>query len=275
MGIFNATVAKKGSGMDFSSIRKYEIGDSLKRIDWIRSARMRDLMVRDYEDDQPLPTLFIIDLAPSMDKNLKSAIGLATILFNKIHMNWEKMGLITFSPEGVVQYLPPRIGSAQLHDMRAVLSSLKASDSKVDSRHDQETLPYELKSVFREGDAGMLVDESLREYVANISNDGFSRAMAAAFKAVNTPARIFIMTDLSMGMMSLVNNLRVARYYGHKVSVILMAQTWKEDYRESSLETMQKLKAYGIEAAVMGHDDLPEEVIRWGGMAGVTARAGG
>jgi uncharacterized protein (DUF58 family) len=276
LGIFDATTMKKGQGVDFYAIRKYEGGDSMKRVDWIRSSRANQLMVRDYEDDQPLPAFFIIDLAPSMGRSegLKSAISLTTALFNKIHVNWERIGIIAFSPAGVVQYLPPRIGSAQLHDMRAILSNLKATDSKVDSRHYQEALPYELKNVFREGEAGMLVNQTLREYMANIRDDGFSRAIMTALKAVNTPSRLFIMTDVSMGMMSLMNNLRIARYYGHKVSVVLLPRTWHDEEglaMEESVEIMQKLNAYGIEAAIMGPEDTPDSVIRRGGIVGLHA----
>jgi hypothetical protein len=278
MGIFDAMVTKKGFGVDFSSIRKYEGGDSMKRIDWIRSSRAGELLVRDYEDDQPMPAFFIIDMSPSMgrDSGLKSSIQLTTALFNKIQMNWERISVIGFSPSGVVRYLPPRVGSAQVHDLRNMLSGMKAVDAKQGGRHYQEALPYEMKSVFRdESGPGMLINQTLHEYMANIKDDGFSRAVMTAMKAVNTPSRLFVMTDLSMGMMSLVNNLRVAKYYGHKVSVILMPLAGREDAGAGSLETLKKLKAYGIEATIMDAEDLPGDVIRRGGMAGSRARVGG
>jgi hypothetical protein len=77
-----------------------------------------------------------------------------------------------------------------------------------------------------------------------------------------------------MGMMSLMNNLRIARYYGHKVSVVLLPRTWHDEEglaMEESVEIMQKLNAYGIEAAIMGPEDTPDSVIRRGGIVGLHA----
>jgi hypothetical protein len=78
-----------------------------------------------------------------------------------------------------------------------------------------------------------------------------------------------------MGMTSLMNNVRIAVYYGHKVSVVLIPHTWHEDEAEADMEINRAagtLRANGIDAVVMHPGELPDNVIKKGGLAGVKVR---
>jgi uncharacterized protein (DUF58 family) len=276
LDIFEPAMLKKGQGSDFLGIRNYEGGDSLRHIDWVRSSRHGRLMVREYEGDQPLPVFFLLDIGPSMGlggprSGLKSAVGLTSSLFNRIMGSSERIGVICFSPSRVVHHLPPQFGGDQSHRVRALLSSLQASKDEGTVRHDKDTLPGDLKRLFN-GQEGLdvFIDEALREYTANISEDGLSRAVLTALRSVSTPCRLIIMTDLSMGLLSLVNNVRIARYYGHKASVVLIPHVWHDDAGLSAVESadmLRKLRAYGIDAVAMDPEDTPEDVLGRGGTA--------
>jgi uncharacterized protein (DUF58 family) len=280
MNIFDATVNRKGQGIDFLAIRKYMGGDSIKRVDWVRSSRMNELMVRDYEDDQPLPAFFFIDLDPSMGMEgehiaLHTAISLVTELINKITMNGERIGLVCFSKEGVVHFMPALMGNDHLYNLRSILSRLRTVDEEsAIYRHEHETLPYDLRNIFKNGPR-VLIDDMLREYAANIEDDGFSRSVKMAIKSVNTPSRLVVITNLSMGMASLLNNLRIAQYYGYKVSVVLMPHTWHEEEGLSSAEAISAantLKANGVDAVVMEPGEPAGDVIKRSGFTSIKAR---
>ena len=131
-----------------------------------------------------------------------------------------------------------------------------------------------LKNIFRNR-SGMLIDDMLREYEANIEDDGFSRSIKTAILSINTPSRLVVITNLSMGMTSLLNNLRIAQYYGYKVSVVLMPHTWHEEEELARAEVndaVNTLKANGVDAIVMVPGEAPGDVIKKSGSTRIKAR---
>jgi predicted Fe-Mo cluster-binding NifX family protein len=115
----------------------------------------------------------------------------------------------------------------------------------------------------------------LREYEANIENDGFSRSIRSAIRYLNMPSRMVVITNLSMGLLSLLNNARIAKYYGHKVSVVLMPHTWHEEKEQAYIEinkAVHTLKANGIDAIAMRPGERPDNVIKRGGLGSVKVR---
>jgi uncharacterized protein (DUF58 family) len=281
-GMFEATMIKGGHGLDFKAVRQYVGGDNTRHIDWARSSRMRELMVRDYEDEQPLPVFFFIDLDHSMGIGdeptaLHTAVELSTELVNKFMISGERIGLAGFSRSGVARFLPPRMGNDHLYDISSMLSSMKTVDSEVDIyRQEQDTLPYELKTLFKtQGQSSLLIDDAIRVHEANIKNDGFSRSIRSAIRYLNTPSRMVVITNLSMGLVSLMNNVRIAAYYGHKVSVVLIPHTWHEEKEQSDDEVCKAaytLKANGIDAIVIYPGEEPESIVKRGGLTSIKAR---
>jgi uncharacterized protein (DUF58 family) len=285
--IFNANIRKSdtalmtGAGIDFLSIRRYNQGDSLKHIDWVRSSRTKDLMVREYENEKFIPAFFIIDVDHSMGtgdagSELSSATSLVATVITKILPNDEMIGVACFSGTDIVNFVRPGIGIEHISNLRAMLSSLEPVEGHdLNNRIDQGTLPYELKSAFGHTPGlEMLVDETLRAYTANIENDGFSRAINAALKPLNTPSSITVITNLSMGMASLLNGIRTAKYYGHQVSVVLLPHVWHEEKEQAAAEiagNLSRLRAMGIDAIVMYPGENPDDVVRRSGATSLRA----
>lgn len=44
----------KGNGMEFSDIRRYEIGDDVKKIDWKVSARQRKTYIKQFTEERQM-----------------------------------------------------------------------------------------------------------------------------------------------------------------------------------------------------------------------------
>lgn len=89
----------KGNGMEFSDIRKYEIGDDVKRIDWKISARQRRTYVKEYREERELSIYILVDISLSNSFNSKKDLItqiVATLAFSADKNN-DRLGSILFS----------------------------------------------------------------------------------------------------------------------------------------------------------------------------------
>lgn len=103
----------KGRGIDFKDVRKYEIGDDFRSIDWNVTARSGELHTRQYCEEREQTIVFAVDISASMNfgttnrlKNETVAELVAYLSFAAL-MNNDRVGLILFSKE-IELYLPPK-----------------------------------------------------------------------------------------------------------------------------------------------------------------------
>ncbi len=112
---------------------------------------------------------------------------------------------------------------------------------------------------------GPIFEKTLTEYAANIDDDGFSRAVRQVIQSSPTPCHMFVITNLSIGMASLLNGIRLANFHECRISVILTPRTWPEEndlmdmerrYREYAemREAIAKLRTGSITV----HEYCPE-----------------
>jgi uncharacterized protein (DUF58 family) len=250
-GKYSLVVGKlleKGPGSDFSNVREYMPGDSIKNIDWVRSLRVDRLIVREYENDRTMPTIFIIDVDDSMgsvsgQSELEATIKFAASVIDLLTIDGERTGLVCFSRDDVVMSLRPGMGTGHLAKMREQLSTVKPVKSGAFHRHAFVSIRdlYEAgRDIDRESGASLLepiIGETMKDYAANILDDGFARAILKAMWSSGGPCSLVIMTNLSMGLDSLMNGIRLAGYYGHSVSVVLTPHIW---YKEKGLVDSEK-----------------------------------
>ena len=57
---------RRGRGMAFAEVRKYQPGDDIRSIDWRVTARRQSPHTKLYEEERERPVLMLCDLAPSM-----------------------------------------------------------------------------------------------------------------------------------------------------------------------------------------------------------------
>lgn len=87
----------KGMGSDFWGIRQYQTGDPFKFIDWKAFSRSGKMMVREFESEENIRVLVLIDSSASMgaglprNTKLEYAIRSAVLL---IHLAFEKKDLV-------------------------------------------------------------------------------------------------------------------------------------------------------------------------------------
>jgi uncharacterized protein (DUF58 family) len=109
----------RGSGYEFESHRKYEIGEDLRRVDWNVSARMQDLFLKRHFEEKEVIVFLAVDVSRSMrhstarwSKRLRTLQVAATLGFSAAADNCH-VGLMAFTDK-VEIYEPPRRGQAHV-----------------------------------------------------------------------------------------------------------------------------------------------------------------
>lgn len=275
-------VTRKSGGSDFSKVRRYEAGDNAKNIDWALSGKTGSLIVREYEDERIMPVYFLIDVDASMGigkkTGLDSAVGLAAALIDQLIIDNERVGLACFSRDEVVRYEQIGLGREHVAKIKDILSSAKPMASfssrpvgmlRSTSAHELYHAGLELDS---SGALGTVLEETLKSYMANVREDGFSAAVLKVSKSTPSVSHLVIMTNLSMGMTSLLNGIRMAGYYGHSVSVVLTPRIWHEEkdivdgaqYYEEYVEVkaaLAKLRRSSVKVTDLSSLERPEDLI--------------
>lgn len=105
----------KGRGIEFDQVRKYEIGDDVRSVDWNVTARMGDLYVKRFVEERELTMLLMVDASASNDFGTQgqfkrdAALEMTAMLAFAAVRNNDKVGLLLFT-DRVEKFIPPRKG---------------------------------------------------------------------------------------------------------------------------------------------------------------------
>ena len=123
----------RGTGYEFESHRKYEIGEDLRRVDWNVSARMQELFLKRHFEEKEVVVFLVVDVSRSMrlstarwSKRMRTIQVAATLGFSAAAENCH-LGFMAFS-DTVEVYEPPRKGQA--HVWRIVERLYNLRDTK-------------------------------------------------------------------------------------------------------------------------------------------------
>ncbi|MFX1509111.1 MAG: DUF58 domain-containing protein [Promethearchaeota archaeon] len=117
-------------GTDFTGIRKYEIGDEYRRIDWKSSARLQKLMMRQYETERNIRMFILLDTGATMAagrpeySKLEAAIRAALMLAKTAMERKDHVGLLAWSTKHH-SFLKPGLGDAHYHRMLDQLAEIE------------------------------------------------------------------------------------------------------------------------------------------------------
>lgn len=121
----------KGNGMEFSDIRRYEIGDDVKKIDWKVSARQRKTYIKEFTEEREMSIYLLIDVSKSND--FKAKKDLMTELIGTLSMsalsNNDKVGAIFFT-DRIEEIIPVKKGKKQAFVILDKFLSLKPKSNK-------------------------------------------------------------------------------------------------------------------------------------------------
>jgi len=108
----------KGSGIEFSEVRRYYPGDAVSHIDWNVTARMGYPHVKQHVDERQLTVLLAVDISGSVDygsldrRKQDVAAEVAGLLAFSAIRNNDKVGLLLFATQ-VERFIPPDSGRHQ------------------------------------------------------------------------------------------------------------------------------------------------------------------
>jgi len=139
----------KGQGLEFSEHRTYVPGDDARAIDWKVSARLKEPVVKLFEEERERTILVFVDLGPSMDfgsrKRLKSELAkeLGFVISAAASFGGDKFTLATFGTLAS-RKIPIRKGTAQLRQVAEILFGSGVSETHTSGQ------PKELSRVLDE-----------------------------------------------------------------------------------------------------------------------------
>lgn len=113
------TTRLRGIGSEFESLRDYEDGDDIRRIDWLATAKHSKFIVRNYEIEQFRNVVIAIDRGRLMTGRADHATKLdfaidATLMMAAVALDsGDRCGMLLFD-ETVAAYHAPRQGMGQL-----------------------------------------------------------------------------------------------------------------------------------------------------------------
>lgn len=127
----------KGRGMAFSEVRKYDVGDDIRSIDWNVTARLNEPYIKVFEEERELTFMLLVDVSGSgsfgsrvqMKREMITEIC-ATLAFSAIQNN-DKVGVIFFSDQ-IEQYIPPKKGKSHILRIIRELIELEPKSNKTD-----------------------------------------------------------------------------------------------------------------------------------------------
>jgi len=121
---------KRGIGTQFLDLREYVPGDEYRRIEWKSSARLRRLMVKEYEQETSLEIMLVLDSSPTMaygiigstklEYSLRALASIAAYLLSRGDM----VGLTIAKTRGA-RVLKPGRGKSQYARIMHLLSSVE------------------------------------------------------------------------------------------------------------------------------------------------------
>ncbi len=121
----------QGAGREFESLRDYQTGDEMRRVDWKATARKGELVSRQYEVERSQNVMLVLDVGRTMlalvdgIQKLDYAINAALMLTYAAVESEDNVGLLVFA-DTVQSFLPPRKGRAQIHAIIEALHNAHA-----------------------------------------------------------------------------------------------------------------------------------------------------
>lgn len=123
----------RGNGMEFSDIRRYEIGDDVKKIDWKVSARQHKTYIKQFTEERQMSIFMLIDISKS--NNFIAKQELMAQLIGCISLsavaNNDKVGAIFFTDK-IEKIIPVKKGRKHALAILDTFLNIKPTSSGTD-----------------------------------------------------------------------------------------------------------------------------------------------
>ncbi|AUX09807.1 hypothetical protein AArcSl_2182 [Halalkaliarchaeum desulfuricum] len=121
--------SQTGEGIEFSTTREYRPGDPVRRIDWNRRARTRELTTIEFRQERAATVVLLVDARssayvaphPGADHAVDRAVEAAGQLFSKIESADNRVGIAAAGSDSC--WLPPSSGIEHRNKARELLAT--------------------------------------------------------------------------------------------------------------------------------------------------------
>ncbi len=261
---------RTGGGIDISHIRPFVPGDPLKRIHWKASARLNQLMTKEFFADLDEATggsasiSLIIDQGATMARGppgateLDFAVNVASHVVKSAIARGNQIGLFTYDDQGVATSLGADLS---LRHASSVVRSLNEIEPGIPLRPPRakiEVTGADVVRVKRHFAATEERDEDVRHFRHVISymyarGEGYLhslkrapafRAIAASLKRAQGQSTIVIVSDLENDFSPLSEGVRLATSRGTRVYVVALFSKIFEQFGDPLLSLEDVYAAY-------------------------------
>jgi uncharacterized protein (DUF58 family) len=236
----------KGLGSEFYGVRKYVFGDQFRLIDWKASARLQQLITREFETERDITVMILIDSSNSMAggaiDNTKFEYSIrAAMLLTKIALTRkDNVGVFTFSDKKNFKFLEPGRGDDYFY--------------------------------------------RVLDFVAKVKPEGKCKifeAMDFFIRRFRKRSLIFLISDLETGVDEIVKAIKKLIPFDHTIYIInpfspwfeihevdlsatdkALAEAIAEEMMEHILKITQAVRRMGVNVINAGPDDMMEQLIK-------------
>jgi uncharacterized protein (DUF58 family) len=144
----------RGRGLNFEEIRRYQMGDDIRQIDWKATARMRKTYSRVYTEERERATLLLVDQRITMFfgsiKNTKSvtAAQAAALAAWRVLAQKDRVGALVFNDSKIEEIRPQRSHSTVMRILHAIIRQ----NHELSLNNGAETNPSMFNEVLRRCD---------------------------------------------------------------------------------------------------------------------------
>lgn len=268
---------QRGMGIEVANIRNYMQGDDFRHIDWKTSLRLNRMFTKEFESDIGLPVFVLIDHSRTSnpDSTLDNAVNIANYLVMQAENNDQPAGLVMFTHDRITNQALIKKGKKHVEISRD-LFSLEPKESKpyIIAMDIGEIKSFERnlnlsKNEFFSVLAPFFAESP--EHLKAMEKQGIYQAIKRVINFSKTPSLIGIITERYDA--PLIESIRLATYYGHKVILIatsvVLSRAYdvlelEEHYQEymrfqKKIEKFKRLKGVKVVEACPG--DKPEQII--------------
>jgi len=124
--------AFRGTGLEFHQIRSYEQGDDVRSIDWNSSAKMGNIMVKEFVEDRERTIIVAMDTSSSLLYGSGNALKIDTVkdlaaaIICVAQDNKDNVGLVLFN-DTVHHHIRPKKGSTHTSSLLNTIYQTEAS----------------------------------------------------------------------------------------------------------------------------------------------------
>lgn len=174
-------------GLDIKELREYQHGDDFKKIDWKATARLGEIIVRDFIKESNADVYIFIDNTREMRKGIKKAkIDYASVLALQLAANLVKkfrVGMVIYD-DVKAEFIKAGKGNAQLEIMRR----------KLNLRGEKGTMSLKFEFELR-------LSKKARSFISKVmplrKGRHGSRGIFEAISMIKQPSFLILITDLS------------------------------------------------------------------------------